>query len=252
VRLAGSAEESEALTERLRNAEISATAAGYQDILIDFGNAVLASKAVIARTLAAIQDLLDDAKANYTTYHHQLQAQARVPNEGFDKVRTQIEAALHPNFHQEIRYAALTLGNKWLHSYGKFAMILRTEMIENRATLFEENPSIFATRHQILINQSLPVGYRSTWQDRNKLAQAKCYSKLSAKTERVEYPNILMQDSQVDFGEDYVEVHIYGAFNRHSIERVIGPEPKRGADKLLWRSLKKSCEAAGVSVESTK
>jgi hypothetical protein len=236
----------------LKSAEASATAAGYIDILIDFGNAVLASRAVVARPLAAIQDLLDNEKVNYTTYHLQLQSQARVPNEGFDKVRTQFEAALHPNFHQEIRYAALTLDDQWLKSFGEYAMILRSEMIENRATLFEENPWLFATRQRILLGQSLPLGYRSTWKDRGKLAQAKCHSKLSAKTERVEYPNILMQDGEARFEEDYVEVHIYGPFNRYSIEKVIGPEPKSREDKLLWRKLKKSCEAAGVSVENTK
>jgi hypothetical protein len=252
VRLAASDEETAALAQRLKYAEASADAGGYQGILTDFGEIILNSKAVIARPLGAIQDLIDDERITYTSYHLQLEAQARIPNEGFDRVRTQFEAALFPNFHQEIRYAALTLNDRWLKPFGPFAMILRSWMIEQRATLFEENPWLFATRHQILLNQPLPHGYRSTWEKRGDLARAKYYPKITAATERVEYADILMQDTKEPFHEDYMEVHIYGPFNRHAIEKVIGPEPKRREDKLLWRKLEKKCKAVGVLVETVK
>jgi hypothetical protein len=252
VRIANSAEERTALRDRLQLAEASATAGLYKDILDDFGQVVLDSKAVIARPLAVIQDLLDDERLLYTSFHLQLDAQSRAPNEGFDAVRTQFEAALFPNFHKEIRYAALTLANRWLTSFGPFAMILRTQMIERRASVFEENPWLFATRHRILLNQPLPHGYRATWEARADLVKAKCFPQLSATTRPVEYPHILMQDDNGPFHEDYVEVHIYGPFNRRAIEKVVGPSPRRREDKLLWRKLQKSCAAAGVTWEEVK
>ena len=157
VRLAQSDDETSALEKRLENAETSAEAGGYLAVLNDFGSAVASSEAIIARPLGPIMDMLDNENLTYTSYHYQLAAQARTPEDNeFDRVRTQFESAISPNFHAEIRYGALTLDDHWPAKFGDYAMVLEDRMICARATVFEENPYEFVNRHRIIIGHSLP------------------------------------------------------------------------------------------------
>lgn len=249
VRLADEPAEKEALALRVAEAEASAAAGGYLDVLEALGIAVLSSKAIVARALAPILDLLNNGTSLYSTYSLQLAAQSRTPEDNeFDRVRTQFEAALAPGFHREIRFAALTLDDRWLSSFGRYAMVLRSSMIEKRATVFEENPYLFVSRLRVLLNQPLPVGYRATWAQRSDLAKAKLFSKLNTKTNSSEFPRLLLHDTH-DHRADYIEVHIFGPFNRNSVAKVVGPKPKTREDRLLWKTLAKSIETLGGTAE---
>jgi hypothetical protein len=192
---------------------------------------------------------LEDDHSLYTTHQLRLAANARTPSDNeFDRVRTQFEAAIAPNFHEHIRFAALTLDRRWLKSFGLYAIVLKEPMIAHRATVFEENPFEFAKRLGVLLSQPMPPGYRATWDRRADLAKAKLYPKLNTTTDPSTFGAILLNDSGSASagGSDYIEVHIYGSFNRNSIERVIGPKPRTKEDRLLWRRLGKSAAAAGV------
>lgn len=66
VRLAQSEAERNALMRRLKDAETSTKARNCGDVLDRFGGAVLTSYAVIARSLAVIQDLIEGGRT-YTS-----------------------------------------------------------------------------------------------------------------------------------------------------------------------------------------
>jgi hypothetical protein len=250
VRLAARKEEVETLGLRLATATASAEAAGYTNALKEFGDAVSSSMAVIARPLRIVQDLLEDDRRLYSTYHKQLNADTRVPEDNvFDRVRTQFENALFPNFYKEILFAALTLDGQWLESFGDHAMILKEQMIQRRATVFEENPYEFSKRHKIQLIDVIPAGYRAVWSRRGDLAMAKLYPRLDSGTDSGEHASLLMSSEIAGGSGDYIEVHIFGAFNRSAIERIVGPVPRSREDKLIWRSLKKAAAKAGVDVE---
>ncbi len=250
VRLAERKEEVEMLEERLAMAAASAEAAGYANVLRELGDAVSSSMAVIARPLRIIQDLLEDVRRPYSTYHAELNAGARIPEDNvFDRIRTQFENALFPNFYDEIRYAALTLDGRWLESFGDHAMILKEQMIERRATVFEEGLYQFSQRHDIPLMGVFPPGYRAVWSRRGDLAMAKLYPNLDSGTESWIYASFLMSSEIADGSEDYIEVHIFGPFNRSAIEKIVGPVPRSREDKLIWRKLKQTAAKAGVDVE---
>ena len=84
------------------------------------------------------------------------------------------------------------------------------------------------------------------------LARAKLYSEMTAQTERHEYSGILMRDTGDGRGADYIEVHIYGTFNRNAISRIGTSGISSREDRLLWRSLIKKAEAAGIVTESVQ
>ena len=142
VRLANSESEISALETRLGDADASATAGGYESKLGEFVLAVeRRSKAIIGRSLSVICDLIDNDHSLYTSHAQRLAMQAAVPrNNIFDRTRNQFEGVVAPNFHQELRFAALALDHHWLRSFGMYAIVLRDQMIAHRSTVFEENP----------------------------------------------------------------------------------------------------------------
>lgn len=250
VRMATRLEEVEHFEKRLATAFASAEAGGYLHALQGLGKAASASKAVIARPLRILLDLLENDRRPYSTYHMELNAGLRVPEDNvYDRTRTQFENALFPQFYVEIRYAALSLEGRWLHWFGDYAMILKEHMIGHRTTVFEENPYLFAKKHNLRMLDAFPPGYRTVWARRGELAMAKLFTRLDSNTDSAKYSSILMSGGSTDGSADYIEAHIFGPFNRSAIERIVGPVPKSREDKLLWRQLKRVAARSGVGVE---
>ena len=252
VRLAQREQELTELKARVQMACASATAAGYDSIMGDFGNSVSASRAVIARPLRLLQDLIDTEHRTYSSYHKELSAGTRVAsNNIFDRTRTQFENALFPNFYENICFAMLTLDDSWVSWFGDYAMILKDPMIAHRTTVFEENPFHFARRFKLLLTETIPPGYRAVWDQRHDIAKAKLYSKLNSHTQKQDYPHILMNNIKGNEDADYTEVHIYGPFTKAAIDKIIGPKPRSREDRIIWRKFKASAEDVGITVKET-
>jgi hypothetical protein len=251
VRLANLTGERAVLSRRLDSAQVSTTARRCKDILDRFGVAVLASHAVVARSLAVVQDLIESDRRSYTNYHRQLAQGARVAEDNeFDQVRTQFEAALFPNFHHEMLFACLSLDGRGVSGYGAYTIVLKQEMIGHRASVFEENPLVFCRKHKVLLNEPIPPGYRADWPNRHLLAMAKLHSEITPATKDAEFRDILLKERPGTSESDFIEVHIFGTINRYSIERVVGPTPRTREDRLIWKRLDRSLRAIGATMEA--
>ncbi len=250
VRVAESAEEQNALSSRLDNARVSTKARNCHDVLEDFGNAVLQSKAVICRTIGLVQTLASDENQLYPSFYQQVRGQARLPEDNkWDRGRPSVDGTLFPHYHEEIRCAALSIDHRGLWStYGQCAMILKEPMICHRATVFEENPFLFCERHKVVAGTRPPPGFRALWIERNKLAMAKLHSRLKPDTHRDEYSTIIMEEGG-NGNDDFIEVHIYGSINRSAIERVIVPATKKRADLVIVKSLRKKLRDINIPLE---
>jgi hypothetical protein len=251
VRIAELPEETAALARRVHDAEISSAARHCKDVLDRFGTAIFGTKAVVARSLAIVQDLVQSDRRNYTSFQKQLASGARSAEDNqFDKVRTQLEAALFPNFHPEILFGFLSFEDAALTGYGAYAMVLKTDLIAHRATVFEENLLTFSRKMRLMLHEPVPPGYRAVWNERSALAKSKLHSELTSATADAEFPAILLKDKGGTADSDFIEVHIFGPLNRHTLERIIGPEPKTREDRLIWKKLQRQLAAEGVSVET--
>ena len=250
VRLAESEAERKALMRRVNDAEISTSARNCGDVLDRFGNAVLTSYAVIARSLAVVQDLIEGGRT-YTSYHRQLASGARLAEDNeWDRTRTQVDAALFPNFHQDIVFASLSLDCRGMSGYGEYAMVLKEPLIARRASVFEANPYDLTERLGWLLTKPIPPGYRAPWNERHLLAKAKLHAELSASTKDADFPPILAFD-RGGTGSDFIEVHIYGPLSKYSVEKVIGPKPRTREDHLIFRRLDRKLSEIGVTLETT-
>ncbi len=70
-----------------------------------------ALRAIIARPLGEVQRLATSDKQIYATYHQLTDAGVRVPEgDKWDVLRSTVGPAIFPDYHQHIRFAALSLG----------------------------------------------------------------------------------------------------------------------------------------------
>ena len=67
------------------------------------------------------------------------------------------------------------------------------------------------------------------------LATAKLEPWIGSATNATEFPAILIGGT----GQDFVEVHIFGALDRGSIERIVARNPKTEADRILLEEIKR-------------
>ncbi len=247
VRKANSDEETSALQLRLDDAFISAKARHVDLKLIEFGNAVKASKAVIARPLTTVMQIFDDDKFSYVSFAKQVKSGQRRPDDAnYDPIRNQFENALFPNYYDEIIFGSLSLDGSGLSGYGGYVMVLREIMISDRATVFEENPAVFAKKHRVRLTDNIPPGFRAVWENRHSLAMAKLHSSIVATTETPQFQSILQNDNGGTANSDFIEVHIYGSINSRSVERIIPPARVTHDDRPIWRRIQKNAAVLGV------
>jgi hypothetical protein len=140
----------------------------------------------------------------------------------------------------------LSLKHPGLTYYGPYCIVLKETAIKDRATVFEENSINFVRRHKVTAGDPLPPGFRATWGNRSLLAVAKLGNRLKSTLTEDDFPKLLVSPEGAD--PDFIEVHIYGPFNRRAIQNVAGPEPVPKADRVIYRSILKKLK----DIEATK
>lgn len=247
--MAERASEVTALDHRLDQAMASARALNQEAELTAFMQAASASQAVLNRSLGSLSSWLNDASPLFLSYFRQVQ-QGRQPNGSeWDEQRSAAEATINPYCYQELNYAALTLDGHGMTYYGPYTVVLKEITIEDRASVFEENPFLFNQRHHVVAGTSPPQGYRASWPNRGKVAGAKLHSKLASGMDAAVFGTVLMEDRRSESDCDFVEVHIYGPVNRAGLAAVKGPRPTRAADRVIWANAKRALGKLGVKVE---
>jgi hypothetical protein len=218
-------------------------------VLAHFRKAVRRSVAVICRPLAQVKELASSDNALYATFYQLIHAGTRLPAENvFDRHRESVDSNLFPIYKDHIRFAALSLDGKGVDSYGGFSVVLRSNTIESRATVYEENTFLFFERHGIGATQQPPLGYRTVWAERDKLAAAKLHHEFQPSTRESQFPGILLKSTGDTKTDDFVEVHIYGPVNRRSIDRVIGKRPRRRPDQVMLADLRRKLKIDGATI----
>jgi len=250
VRAVQSPAEEAALRDRFENAIARAFARGTKHETEDFLRALDRSSAVVNCQLPFLRDFITRPNTLYANYHRGVLAGVRKAAEAdADRDRTVADAFMFGSYSDQITMAALSLTDTGLSSYGAYSMKLRDVAVTNRSTLLEENSFSFIPRHKLTIRTPIPPGYRSTWAERARLAVAKLADFIAVAMKEAEFQSLLLVDSGQRDTDSFIEVHIYGAFDREAIDTVSGPRhKKRSRDIAIWevvketmRTLNKSC-----------
>lgn len=228
VRVASAPEERAALRERYAAAVDAAQRAGCRDKLEVFERRVSQqSHAVINRhpkSLASMLSSEDDISHNY---YRQVDAGLRLGNsDKWNSVRVIADNLFFPGYYRDIRFAALSLTSLGLPSYGACSLVLKDQMIQNRASVFEKNTIIwindtFSDKEDLFALREVPPGFRASWMDRGQLAVAKLYSGIVDGRESPE--EVLIKRADSTEGDDFIEVHIWGPLTKNCVEEISLP-----------------------------
>jgi hypothetical protein len=213
--------EIEDLNRRYEEAYALAEVQSAEHQLKNLDAALITSKAVVVRKVTDVIHTLSSGSGLWSTFGKQLRAEVRSAEDNiWDENRGAVESIIHPNFHEEIRYAGLSLDDFGVTdpAYGECHLLLKSEFIEDRASVFEENTFSFMERHKIVAGKGIPKGYRAAWKDRHKLGVSKLASKITHLTEDAVLNDVLK--SGYDKSADFIEVHIFGSINSKTIEKL--------------------------------
>jgi hypothetical protein len=249
VRRASRSDEAAALAGRLQDAYVAANARRSASQLRAFESAAGSSEAVMNRSLGALSSWTAEGGPLLITFHSQVRSGARLFQDNqWDEQRTSAENTINPGYYEELNISALCLDRMGMGHYGPYAVTLRTALISNRTSVFEENPFLFNRRHAVYSGDKCPIGYRATWENRSQLAATKLAPKINQDTTNSDFPAILLREDTTNAGDDdFVEVHTYGPLHQRTIQHVNGPVPPRRADRALWNQIKRRLTALSAS-----
>lgn len=250
IRAANASNEIDKLKEREELAAANCTARDCNETLEDFGKTVESASAVICRPIGEIDAMVTENRM-YTGYYRQRDAGLRHSEDNkWDKIRGVADSLVFPNYEKDIIFAALSLNGKGANYYGGHSITLKDKAIMHRASVFEENTTVFCEKHNCGVKNPVPPGYRASWQNKGILAKAKLHPKITSKTTSKDYPNILLKTASGDTDDgDFIEVHIFDGFSRGAIQKISFEETSCKAEAFTIRKLKKQLEDIDVEVE---
>jgi hypothetical protein len=234
-----------ALENRYRDALARADAHGARQETEEFIHTLGRSSAVVNCDLQFLKDFVTRPNLLYGNYHRGIQAGIRKAAEGeWDRDRSIVDATMFASYADKITMAALSMTDTGLTSYGPYSMKLRDVAVAKRASLLEENSYSFVQHHKLSIGIPIPAGYRSTWAERAKLAVAKMADFIEVGMNEVNFQNLLLVDTGNRATDSFIEVHIFGTFDREAIDTVSGPKlQKRSRDTAIWGVVKEKLTA---------
>jgi hypothetical protein len=241
VRAVRSNEETSALNQRYTEAVERAKLNGSYPLLLKLEESAKISFAVVNVSLDFLFYFVTNNKLLYSTYSLATKGQIRRQASRSDEEdRLAVEGKLFGGYGDEIRYGALSADGSGVNSYGSFTLRLRDVTIADRTTLLEDNSFDFVEKHGIRLRQRPPVGYRATWEDRHKLVVAKLADRISPSTPEAELPKMILRSEGDRATDDFVEVHIFGAFDINAVESVRGNSSRLSKDEQVMVSIIKA------------
>jgi len=162
------------------------------------------------------------------TYYGQLTSGMRLPDGASDRLRRIADTILFTGYSEEISFAAITVDDRWMKSYGDAAIYFKEESIAHRASVFEGNSmrwihdQAYSERAPVgsLSKNTLeiPPGYRATWDWRHKLGVAKLATDLREPHRTI--ADCVLSEAPEPSENRFIEVHIFGTFSIRSVKRI--------------------------------
>jgi len=162
------------------------------------------------------------AGQNYRSYYKAFRADMRpIAERQYHIRRSMVDAAVHPEYGEEILNAALSPDGRGLTNYGPITLHLLEISISDRASVMRENAFDFFERNDLGKNIEEEPGWRSVWTDRHKLGVAHLIPTMTSATAIQDIPNHILFSGAARSDDRYIEVHIYGELSWQTLSGVI-------------------------------
>jgi hypothetical protein len=225
--------------EALRNADIR----GCRTTVDLFDEAASRSHAVIAKDLREIDRCASSDRQLMTTYYQLISGQARVPDgDEWDTLRRLADESAFPGYKEHVQFAALSLDDAGVPGYGPVSIVLREDLIAQRASVYEENSALFMKQHAY----APPRGHRATWIQRARLCVAKIAPRIDTSTLPERFPSLLLQRGTTATEHQFVEVHIFGSMSIRTVKKVIVRSIR---SRAMLKSLRDRLLKVGIAME---
>lgn len=197
--------------------------------------------AIINLNLSELKEwiIAGDSYKNY--YRGVVEGNRKIAALANDQKRTIVDSIMHGFYGQYIIHAALTLNQNGLISYGNYGVIIDENAIKLRSSLLEENSYNFVINHHLgPENPNIPIGYRSNWLDKTKLAVSKLYKKINNSDEN-EFCLFVLKSNGKRQDDEFIEVHVYKEITTLAIRNIYIPISKNKTDELLVKVIEIKC-----------
>jgi len=221
--------ELEALQRRYEAAKADAVRRGAGAKLQMFEAYVAEAKPVLVCAFAEIRRLARADSELAATFYAKgstslLKGSHVLHGEKWDAIRPAAETAMFGDENKkEIHFAALSPDEEGLSNYGECSLTLRVSLIAHRTSVFEENMLVFFKTKcdNYWRTERLPVGYRSDWPNRAKLAVAKIAPRIGATTPEDDFAGLLLSRGTTVADDQFIELHVFGMMTIRTLEKVV-------------------------------
>lgn len=216
--------ETEALEKRYKSA-LSELAARSLDDEVDLLEATVTDdgQAVLNLGFNFLWDWLMHPGNAYQSYRRTVAADLRKRATFANDLRRSTVESLLFGSHVDIIYAALTVDQRSVPSYGPVTVILRNSTIENRTSMLERNSYFFvddAIKNGWTFAKPLPAGSMAQWADRHKLAVAKLKDRLNKDISKAEIADAILSSDGDRAVDEFIELYIYGNIIGNGVEKI--------------------------------
>jgi hypothetical protein len=198
-------------------------------------------KAVINTNFKFLWEWAGKNSTDYVSYRRQI-AEGLRQKAGFENdVKRCVHDSLLFGSEIDIIYAALSVDESGLSSYGKITAVIKTRPIEKRTSALQCNSYDFIEwdiTQGWHVNKPLPAGFISTWFTKAKLALAKLEPAVKKGLNAAEIAKMVLNSGSDRASDDFIELHIFGKIPASAIEKVKIPHAlKKATDKKIRRRL---------------
>jgi len=242
VRIARRPDEVAELDRRYQESLDDARQRGVQHVAQAFEEALRQrSQAVVNTHPGFVKRLGKENGFQYLNYYER--QREGMDAEPSDKVfinRVMGDAFAYPQYGDKLRFAALALGPLGLPSYGPVSMVLKTDLLNDRAAVLERNSYHFLAGHYCISPPTAadpfpvsepPLGYRADWQNRHKLAVAKHGGQLAAGMTGDDFDALVLVPGSGRGVDVFLEVGIFDPFGVEDVLEIHAPRNLGGEDQ---------------------
>lgn len=183
---------------------------------------IMSGRAVINTSFDFLFKWLKENKA-YKSYRRLVLSNERSKAKFEDDVNRSVADSALFGSEADIIYAALSVNEQGLSSYGETTVVLRVSPIEGRVSALETNSFFFLelmTRNGWIFGNPLPAGYMAGWDKKHWLATAKLAKDLKKGITVEEIGKIVLTSIGDRSTDSFIELYIYGKIIPSVIEKI--------------------------------
>lgn len=183
-------------------------------------------RVVVNMRYTALREMLESGSVRYGNYWCDFITERITDrNREFVARRMEVDAHLFGVQCKEIRCGQLSHDRTGASFYGRFAVTLKTELIDRRTSLLEDNPFNVPV-------PSLRDLLRATWSSRQQLVAVR-YGPAAAARPTEPVKSVVAVVGSDRTGQSFVEANVWGSFTSAAFEGIIVQLPVGGPDKRL-------------------